>query len=134
MFSARAFLDTFNPCCNPLKNALPDYHKQQRRLDSLKSTLASIRVQKRTMKLNAMLSNLELSTIITWMPHGLSWMILKPKKIASTVVPQSTKLLLLHINGTCNDDHQPLSSFSISSTKYLLLLFIPKFYFMTRCL
>lgn len=48
---------------------------------------AFIPVQKLTMKLNAMLSNLELSTIITWMPHGLSWMILKPKKIASTVMP-----------------------------------------------
>lgn len=48
---------------------------------------AFIRVQKLTIKLNAMLSNPELSNIITWMPHGRSWMILKPKNFVSTVMP-----------------------------------------------
>ena len=48
---------------------------------------AYIRVQKLTVKLNAMLSNPELSTIITWLPHGRSWKILKQKEFVSTVMP-----------------------------------------------
>ena len=46
-----------------------------------------IRVQKLTVKLNAMLCNPELSNIITWMPHGRSWKILKQKDFVSYVMP-----------------------------------------------
>ena len=48
---------------------------------------AFIRVQRLPVKLNAILSNPELSNIIVWIPHGRSWMILKPNDFVSKVMP-----------------------------------------------
>jgi len=48
---------------------------------------AFIRVQKLTVKLNAILSNPDLSNIITWMPHGRSWKILQPNEFVSAIMP-----------------------------------------------
>jgi len=39
-------------------------------------------------KLHAILSCLDLHHIITWMPHGCAWRILKPKLFAETVMPK----------------------------------------------
>jgi len=48
---------------------------------------ASIKQQKLPIKLNALLSDPELSQIIGWMPHGRAWRILKPKLFVKVVLP-----------------------------------------------
>ena len=48
---------------------------------------AFIRVQRLPVKLNAILSNPELSNIIVWMPHGRSWAILRRNDFVSKVMP-----------------------------------------------
>lgn len=47
----------------------------------------SIRVQKFPTKLYTMLAHSEFSDIITWMPHGRSWKVLKPNAFESLVMP-----------------------------------------------
>lgn len=47
----------------------------------------SIRVQKFPVKLYAILAQKEFNEIITWMPHGRSWKVLKPNIFESVVMP-----------------------------------------------
>jgi hypothetical protein len=47
----------------------------------------SIRIQKFPVKLYAILSRQEFSEIITWMPHGRSWKVLKPSAFETLVMP-----------------------------------------------
>lgn len=47
----------------------------------------SIRVQKFPVKLYAILAQKEFNEIITWMPHGRSWKVLKPNIFESMVMP-----------------------------------------------
>ncbi len=47
----------------------------------------SIRVQKFPVKLYAILGQKEFHEIITWMPHGRSWKVLKPNLFESLVMP-----------------------------------------------
>jgi hypothetical protein len=44
-------------------------------------------VQKFPVKLYAILAQKEFSDIITWMPHGRSWKVLKPNLFESLVMP-----------------------------------------------
>lgn len=48
---------------------------------------SSIRVQKFPVKLYAILAQKEFNEIITWMPHGRSWKVLKPSLFESLVMP-----------------------------------------------
>jgi len=48
---------------------------------------SSIRVQKFPVKLYAILAKKEFQDIITWMPHGRSWKVLKPNLFESLVMP-----------------------------------------------
>lgn len=48
---------------------------------------SSIRVQKFPVKLYAILGKKEFQEIITWMPHGRSWKVLKPNLFESMVMP-----------------------------------------------
>lgn len=48
---------------------------------------SSIRVQKFPVKLYAILAQKEFHDIITWMPHGRSWKVLKPSLFESMVMP-----------------------------------------------
>lgn len=48
---------------------------------------SSIRVQKFPVKLYAILAQKEFHDIITWMPHGRSWKVLKPNLFESMVMP-----------------------------------------------
>lgn len=48
---------------------------------------SSIRVQKFPVKLYAILGKQEFQEIITWMPHGRSWKVLKPNLFESMVMP-----------------------------------------------
>lgn len=48
---------------------------------------SSIRVQKFPVKLYAILAQKEFQEIITWMPHGRSWKVLKPNMFESLVMP-----------------------------------------------
>ena len=48
---------------------------------------SSIRVQKFPVKLYAILAQKEFQNIITWMPHGRSWKVLKPNLFESLVMP-----------------------------------------------
>ena len=48
---------------------------------------SSIRVQKFPVKLYAILAQKEFHDIITWMPHGRSWKVLKPSMFESLVMP-----------------------------------------------
>lgn len=51
------------------------------------NTGRSIRVQKFPVKLYAILARPEFSEIITWMPHGRSWKVLKPNAFETLVMP-----------------------------------------------
>lgn len=51
------------------------------------SVETSIRVQKFPFKLYAILAQKEFNEIITWMPHGRSWKVLKPNLFESFVMP-----------------------------------------------
>ena len=46
-----------------------------------------VRSQRFPTKLYALLSQPQLSTIITWMPHGRSWKVLKPRVFETSVLP-----------------------------------------------
>lgn len=48
---------------------------------------SSIRVQKFPVKLYAILAQKEFHDIITWMPHGRAWKVLKPSMFESLVMP-----------------------------------------------
>jgi len=48
---------------------------------------SSIRVQKFPVKLYVILAQKEFKDIITWMPHGRSWKVLKPSMFESLVMP-----------------------------------------------
>lgn len=48
---------------------------------------SSIRVQKFPVKLYTILGQKEFHDIITWMPHGRSWKVLKPNLFESMVMP-----------------------------------------------
>ena len=48
---------------------------------------SSIRVQKFPVKLYAILGQREFNDIISWMPHGRSWKVLKPNLFESMVMP-----------------------------------------------
>lgn len=48
---------------------------------------SSIRVQKFPVKLYVILAQKEFRDIITWMPHGRSWKVLKPSMFESLVMP-----------------------------------------------
>ena len=52
------------------------------------ATTPDIRIQKLPAKLDAMLSNPEISHIITWMPHGRAWKVLRPKDFVKEVAPK----------------------------------------------
>lgn len=52
-----------------------------------RSLESSIRVQKFPVKLYSILAQKEFSDIITWMPHGRSWKVLKPNLFESLVMP-----------------------------------------------
>lgn len=54
---------------------------------SRNSMETSIRVQKFPVKLYAILAQKEFNDIITWMPHGRSWKVLKPNVFESLVMP-----------------------------------------------
>lgn len=49
---------------------------------------SNVKHQKLPVKLDAMLSDPEFSHIISWMPHGRSWRILKPKTFVKEVLPK----------------------------------------------
>jgi len=51
------------------------------------SVESSIRVQKFPVKLYVILAQKEFHDIITWMPHGRSWKVLKPSLFESLVMP-----------------------------------------------
>jgi hypothetical protein len=51
------------------------------------SVESSIRVQKFPVKLYAILAQKEFQDIITWLPHGRSWKVLKPNLFESLVMP-----------------------------------------------
>ena len=51
------------------------------------SSASSIRGQKFPVKLYAILSREEFHDIITWMPHGRSWKVLKPNLFESLIMP-----------------------------------------------
>ena len=51
------------------------------------STESSIRVQKFPVKLYAILAQKEFQGIISWMPHGRSWKVLKPTMFETLVMP-----------------------------------------------
>lgn len=53
----------------------------------IKTSPSAIRLQKLPTKLSSILSNPEFSNIVTWMPHGRAWRILKPKLFISEVIP-----------------------------------------------
>lgn len=53
----------------------------------LGSSERSIRIQKFPVKLYAILSRQEFSEIITWMPHGRAWKVLKPNAFETLVMP-----------------------------------------------
>ena len=58
-------------------------------LESLTThTDTSIKSQRLPTKLNAMLSDPDCSHVISWMPHGRAWRILKPKLFVSQVLPK----------------------------------------------
>lgn len=63
------------------QDAEPAQSQDNRSLES------SIRVQKFPVKLYAILGQKEFSDIITWMPHGRSWKVLKPNLFESLVMP-----------------------------------------------
>lgn len=48
---------------------------------------SSIRVQKFPVKLYVILAQKEFNDIVTWMPHGRSWKVLKPSLFESMVMP-----------------------------------------------
>jgi HSF-type DNA-binding len=52
-----------------------------------RSLESSIRVQKFPVKLYAILAQKEFGDIITWMPHGRSWKVLKPNLFETLVMP-----------------------------------------------
>jgi hypothetical protein len=52
------------------------------------NTDTSIKNQRLPTKLNAMLSDPECAHIISWMPHGRGWRILKPKLFVSEALPK----------------------------------------------
>jgi hypothetical protein len=51
------------------------------------NTARSIRAQKFPLKLYAILARPEFDNIITWMPHGRSWKVLKPNAFETLVMP-----------------------------------------------
>ena len=55
--------------------------------ESSSSSATSIRGQKFPVKLYAILSREEFHDIITWMPHGRSWKVLKPNLFESLIMP-----------------------------------------------
>lgn len=59
----------------------PSSHSSRGHMES------SIRVQKFPVKLYAILAQKEFQDIITWMPHGRSWKVLKPNLFESMVMP-----------------------------------------------
>ena len=50
-----------------------------------------VRSQRFPTKLYALLSQPQLSSIITWMPHGRSWKVLKPRVFETSVLPGKNK-------------------------------------------
>lgn len=48
----------------------------------------SIRSQRLPIKLATILSDAKFSDIVSWMPHGRSWRILRPKQFTSDVMPK----------------------------------------------
>ena len=52
-----------------------------------RSLESSIRVQKFPVKLYAILAQKEFADIVSWMPHGRSWKVLKPNLFESLVMP-----------------------------------------------
>jgi hypothetical protein len=50
-------------------------------------TETSIRVQKFPVKLYAILAQVEFNEVVTWMPHGRSWKVLKPQAFETLVMP-----------------------------------------------
>lgn len=54
---------------------------------SRNSAETSIRVQKFPVKLYTILAQKEFHDIITWMPHGRSWKVLKPNIFESMIMP-----------------------------------------------
>eukprot|EP00536_Pseudo-nitzschia_multiseries_P005681 jgi/Psemu1/191060/e_gw1.109.73.1 len=46
-----------------------------------------VRSQRFPTKLYALLSQPQLASIITWMPHGRSWKVLKPRVFETSVLP-----------------------------------------------
>eukprot|EP00540_Astrosyne_radiata_P020461 CAMPEP_0116844412 /NCGR_PEP_ID=MMETSP0418-20121206/12671_1 /TAXON_ID=1158023 /ORGANISM="Astrosyne radiata, Strain 13vi08-1A" /LENGTH=338 /DNA_ID=CAMNT_0004475357 /DNA_START=96 /DNA_END=1113 /DNA_ORIENTATION=+ len=64
-----------------------DHENDPAPAQSNRSLESSIRVQKFPVKLYAILAQKEFSDIITWMPHGRSWKVLKPNLFESLVMP-----------------------------------------------
>ena len=68
-------------------NVLDDPDSDPVPAQSNRSLESSIRVQKFPVKLYAILGQKEFGDIITWMPHGRSWKVLKPNLFESLVMP-----------------------------------------------
>ena len=68
-------------------NVLDDPESDPVPAQSNRSLESSIRVQKFPVKLYAILGQKEFGDIITWMPHGRSWKVLKPNLFESLVMP-----------------------------------------------
>jgi hypothetical protein len=56
--------------------------------DPLSPLTAPGRVPNFPAKLHAILSRLELEGIVTWLPHGRAWTILRPREFEMQVIPQ----------------------------------------------
>jgi len=63
-------------------------HSQISQTQSQRSGHNDIRVQVLPVKLAAILAEPKFSHIITWMPHGRAWKVLRPKEFTDQVAPQ----------------------------------------------
>mmetsp|Transcript_27977 Transcript_27977/g.65048 ORF Transcript_27977/g.65048 Transcript_27977/m.65048 type:complete len:567 (+) Transcript_27977:60-1760(+) len=68
-------------------NVVPDTPADEEKAAAGFQDHGSIRVKKFPVKLYAILARKEFHDIITWMPHGRSWKVLKPNLFESTVMP-----------------------------------------------
>ena len=67
--------------------SLPPPDPSDTTTNAARSLETSIRVQKFPVKLYAILAQKEFADIVSWMPHGRSWKVLKPNLFESLVMP-----------------------------------------------
>jgi hypothetical protein len=72
---------------NVEKNDMDDIPAVLQPPPSRVGTETSIRLQKFPVKLNVILAQKEFNEVVTWMPHGRSWKVLKPKAFEALIMP-----------------------------------------------